>query len=99
MWSINGEKISTVFEQNDASGDFNIEVNLNNLGLPNGNYIYQFEAVNNKGVFRLPKFDDCSEIKREYGTQSSRGSPPAAKRTGSAAHTTLGQREARFNDV
>lgn len=55
LWNINGKKVSTVFEQDDAFGEFNIEVNLNKLGLPIGNYIYQFEAVNNKGTFRLPK--------------------------------------------
>ena len=55
LWNINGKKVSTVFEQDDAFGEFNIEVNLNKLGLPNGNYIYQFEAINNKGTFRLPK--------------------------------------------
>lgn len=55
LWDLNGKKVATVFEQPNAIGDFSIEVNLNELGLPNGNYIYQFEAINSNGTFRLPK--------------------------------------------
>ncbi len=55
LWDLNGKKIARVFQEKNAIGEYFIKVNLEKLGIPVGSYIYQFEAVNENGVFRLPK--------------------------------------------
>ena len=56
LWDLSGRKVGTVFEeQNKGVGIFEVDINPANFGLPAGNYIYQFEAANSSGVFRMPK--------------------------------------------
>ena len=56
LWDLSGRKVGTVFEkQNKGVGIFEVDINPANFGLPAGNYIFQFEAANNFGVFRMPK--------------------------------------------
>jgi hypothetical protein len=55
LWDLNGRKVSTLLNERKESGDYQIEVNPSKLNIPNGNYVYQLEAVNSNGVFRLPK--------------------------------------------
>ena len=55
LWNLSGQKVATVFEAKGAYGDYNIDVNPSAHGLPNGNYMYQLEAKNSRGVYRLPK--------------------------------------------
>lgn len=44
-----------VVEKEMDVGEYHIQVNPSALGLSNGNYIYQLEAKNSNGTFRLPK--------------------------------------------
>ncbi len=55
LWDLSGRKLATIMEERRSSGEFVIEVNPEKLGLPNGNYIYQFSANTGSGTYRLPK--------------------------------------------
>jgi hypothetical protein len=55
LWDLSGRKVSTIMEGRHNSGEFQIEINPGKMGLPHGNYIYQLEAKNRNGTFRLPK--------------------------------------------
>ena len=55
LWDLSGKKVATVLNEKMNSGTYNIEVNPKSLGLAKGNYVYQLEAKNDNGIFRLPK--------------------------------------------
>lgn len=55
LWNLSGRKVATVLNERKGAGEYQIEVNPSQLGLPNGNYVYQLEANNGNGIFRLPK--------------------------------------------
>lgn len=55
LWDLSGKKVATVLDERRSAEEFQVEVNPNKLGLPNGNYVYQLVADNGKGVFRAPK--------------------------------------------
>jgi protocatechuate 3,4-dioxygenase beta subunit len=55
IWDLSGRKMATIINEKRDTGEYQVEVNPSELGLSNGNYIYQLEANNGKGIFRLPK--------------------------------------------
>ena len=55
LWDLSGKKVATVLDERRAAGEYQIEIIPSHFGLPNGNYVYQLEANNGTGIFRLPK--------------------------------------------
>ncbi|MEZ4917979.1 MAG: T9SS type A sorting domain-containing protein [Saprospiraceae bacterium] len=55
LWDLSGKKVATILDEHKSAGSYQIEVNPGSLGLPSGNYMYQLEAKNENGIFRLPK--------------------------------------------
>jgi protocatechuate 3,4-dioxygenase beta subunit len=55
LWDLSGKKMATIQRENLAAGDHNINLNLKDLGLPTGNYIYQLEVKNTFGAYRQCK--------------------------------------------
>lgn len=56
LWDLSGKKVAMVFDEKRAAGVHEISVVPNQLELPVGNYVYQVEAITDKGdIFRLPK--------------------------------------------
>lgn len=56
LWDINGRLLTTVIEQAKmAPGNYQFDISPAALGLPAGNYMYQLEAKNDSGIFRMPK--------------------------------------------
>lgn len=55
LWDLSGKKIMTLMDEQKSVGDYEVIVNPTELGIPNGNYLYQLEAITEKGTFRLPK--------------------------------------------
>lgn len=55
LWDVKGQKVKTLFQNDRAKGDYQVEVDLEALGLPLSNYLYQLEVTNDQGTFRLPK--------------------------------------------
>lgn len=55
LWNLQGQKVRTILDEHKTTGSYNVEVDLNALGLAQGNYVYQLEASNSEGIFRLPK--------------------------------------------
>ncbi|MCB0515325.1 MAG: T9SS type A sorting domain-containing protein [Chitinophagales bacterium] len=55
LWDLSGKKVAVVLDESKMTGDYIIDINPKKLGLANGSYIYQLEAKNRNGVFRLPK--------------------------------------------
>lgn len=55
LWNLSGQKVATVMEGYRPEGTFEVEINPIALGLPMGNYIYQFEAATDYGTYRMPK--------------------------------------------
>lgn len=55
LWDVSGKKVATVLEQYMEIGEHHINVDPSSMGLPTGTYIYQLEARNGNGVFRMPK--------------------------------------------
>lgn len=55
LWDLQGKKVATLINEKKTAGKFEVDINLQELGLKSGNYVYQLEARNSDGVFRLPK--------------------------------------------
>lgn len=55
LWDLSGKKVANIFNEKKEVGNYTITINPEKLGLPIGNYIYQLEARNSKGIFRIPK--------------------------------------------
>ncbi len=55
LWDLSGKKIATLLDEQKSVGEYEVTVNPTELGIPNGNYLYQLEAINERGTFRLPK--------------------------------------------
>lgn len=55
LWDLSGKKVATVMNERKIAGTYQVEINPGELGLPSGNYVYQLEADNGEGIFRLPK--------------------------------------------
>ena len=55
LWDLSGRKVATILNERKGAGKYQIEINPSQIGLSNGNYIYQLEAKNGNGVFKLPK--------------------------------------------
>lgn len=55
LWDLSGRKRATVLDEKRDVGEYQIRVNPIDLGLPHGNYVYQLEAKNGNGTFRMPK--------------------------------------------
>ena len=55
LWSLSGQKIASIFKKENAIGNIEIEFDPVKFGLASGNYVYQFVAKNNNGIYRLPK--------------------------------------------
>jgi protocatechuate 3,4-dioxygenase beta subunit len=52
LWDLSGKKVATVAQKGMGPGEHRIPLNMRSLGLPTGNYAYQFEVANSMGVFR-----------------------------------------------
>lgn len=55
LWDLQGRRVATLLEGRKTSGRYDIAVNFEALGLESGHYVYQLEAKNDDGTFRLPK--------------------------------------------
>lgn len=55
LWDLSGKKVATVFNEKRGVGEHLIEVSPAKFGLPSGNYVYQLEANNGSGIYKLPK--------------------------------------------
>lgn len=55
LWDLSGKLVATIWEGQRAMGSYQVEVNPSQLGLPTGNYIYQFAATVGNRTYRLPK--------------------------------------------
>ncbi|MCB9283130.1 MAG: T9SS type A sorting domain-containing protein [Lewinellaceae bacterium] len=52
LWNLAGQKVAVLEKGKLSSGRHTIELDLESMGLPNGNYLYQLEVVNSNGVFK-----------------------------------------------
>ncbi len=52
LWDLMGRKAATITQNGLVSGNHEIKVNMNSLGLATGNYVYQLEVRNSHGTFR-----------------------------------------------
>lgn len=55
LFDLAGKKVATINKPNLSSGQQNINLNMQSLGLPTGNYIYQIEVSNSNGTYRQCK--------------------------------------------
>ncbi len=55
LWDLSGKKVATLLDERKGAGTYQVSVNPQQLGLVSGNYVYQLEADNGEGVYRLPK--------------------------------------------
>lgn len=55
LFSLDGKKVGTINKPNLSAGQQDILVNMETLGLPTGNYIYQLEVTNENGTYRQCK--------------------------------------------
>ena len=55
LWDLTGKKVATISRPNLSSGDHQIVINLEELGLAHGNYAYQLEVINVNGTYRTSK--------------------------------------------
>ncbi len=55
LWDLTGRKVGVVSQDNMAEGAQTITLNMKQLGLATGNYVYQIEVENSNGVFRQCK--------------------------------------------
>jgi len=55
LWDLTGRKRQLIEQKGLSAGDQVIKVNLGNLGLPVGNYVYQLEVNNSNGTYRQSK--------------------------------------------
>jgi protocatechuate 3,4-dioxygenase beta subunit len=51
LYDLQGKKVATVQQNNLTSGDHNVTLNMQSLGLSTGNYVYQMTVKNKNGVF------------------------------------------------
>ncbi|MDZ7880759.1 MAG: T9SS type A sorting domain-containing protein [Saprospiraceae bacterium] len=52
LYDLQGRKVATIAHGNYTNGEHNIPINLKNLGLSLGNYVYQLEVKNSNGIYR-----------------------------------------------
>jgi protocatechuate 3,4-dioxygenase beta subunit len=55
IWTLAGQKLTTISRPNLSAGDQKMELNFKNLGLDSTNYIYQLQVTNEHGTFRQCK--------------------------------------------
>lgn len=55
LWDLSGKQVYTATRKNLGSGDHQLSLNMNTLGLSVANYAYQIEVKNINGIFRLCK--------------------------------------------
>lgn len=55
LWDLSGRKVASLPHNGLSSGDHQVTVDLNGLGLSSGNYVYQLEVRNTDGTFRDTK--------------------------------------------
>ncbi|HMG16598.1 MAG TPA: T9SS type A sorting domain-containing protein [Saprospiraceae bacterium] len=55
LFDLMGKKIAIIKRVSLAEGDHEITVNIKDLEIPKGNYVYQIEVTNRNGVFRQCK--------------------------------------------
>ena len=55
LWSLNGQLVETVFEEQLSSGPHRIPISILGLGLTPQHFIYQVEVMKDGQVFRIPK--------------------------------------------
>ncbi|MEZ5173689.1 MAG: hypothetical protein R2850_09345 [Bacteroidia bacterium] len=61
LFSLDGKKAHVVHLGSQAAGDYNYNVDLNSLGLPVSNYVYQIIVNNSDGIFRDCKMMSLSK--------------------------------------
>jgi hypothetical protein len=55
LFDLMGRKVSTIDQGKLSSGSHKVTLNLQQLGLAQGNYLYQIEVKNSNGTFRQCK--------------------------------------------
>jgi hypothetical protein len=61
LFDLDGRKVATVDQGNLMAGDYEIALNLRELGLGQQNYIYQLQVSNEHGVYRQCKMMTASK--------------------------------------
>ena len=61
LYDLQGRIVKTIDKGNLSSGDHEISINLNELGISKGNYAYQLEIKNQNGTFRDVKLMTCDQ--------------------------------------
>jgi len=67
LYDLQGRILKTIHKDRLSSGDHNILMNMQTLGLSTGNYIYQVEVKNSNGIFRDCKMMTAGIIEVEGG--------------------------------
>lgn len=55
LFNLEGKKIATIRQGQLLAGEHQITLDMEQLGLPGGNYVYQLQATSSQGVFRQCK--------------------------------------------
>ncbi|NUO02267.1 MAG: T9SS type A sorting domain-containing protein [Saprospiraceae bacterium] len=55
LWDLTGKKVAEVVQNDLSEGEHAINIDLQGLGIPVGNYAYQLQVSNSNGVFRQCK--------------------------------------------
>jgi hypothetical protein len=55
LFDLAGRKVTGIVRKNQSAGEHTIKLNLDGLGLPPGNYLYQLQVTNARGVYRQSK--------------------------------------------
>lgn len=55
LFDLSGKKIYSFTEQNKHAGSYQLELNMEKLGIPSGSYVYQMEVRNANGTYHLCK--------------------------------------------
>lgn len=55
LFDLSGKKVASIPQGKLSAGAHQIELSMEQLGLPVGNYVYQLQVTNNTGVFRQGK--------------------------------------------
>ncbi|GAB3290219.1 hypothetical protein GCM10027511_02480 [Hymenobacter humi] len=55
LFDLAGRKVAGIVRKNQGAGEHTIKLNLGGLGLPPGDYLYQLQVSNSRGVYRQSK--------------------------------------------
>ena len=55
LFDLAGRKMTGIIRKEMGAGEHTVQLNLSGLGLPVGDYIYQLQVTNGRGVYRQGK--------------------------------------------